>query len=268
MQKRILLSCLLLATVLLSACKDSFETIRRDPDARVRLTKAMEYYGSGDYQKAQYLLEDLIPLLKNDSTGERVFFLYSYCHYNLKSFTFASYYFKQHYSTYTNGKFAEEALFMSAMSNFQLSANYRLDMTDTEKAIEGFQLFANSYPTSIRVAECNRMIDVLRQKLEFKAYEAAYLYFRLSDYKAASHSFSILLRDYPDSPDDEKIRYMLLKSHFRLSQNSIDEKKKERYNETIKYYYDFIDRYPKSAYAQEAQTIFVACQDALKKSIQ
>ncbi len=257
--------CLLAATVWLTACSDSFETIRRDPDPKLRLSKAMEYYGAGDYQKAQYLFEDLIPLLKNDSTGERVFFLFAYSHYYQKSYTFASYYFKQHYSTYTNGKFAEEALFMSAMANYQMSPNYRLDMTDTEKAIEGFQLFANTYPLSPRVAECNRMIDLLRQKQEEKSYESAYLYYRLSDYKAASHSFSILLRDYPDSPNDEKIRFMLLKSHFKLAQNSVEEKQAERYNETIKFYYDFIDRYPKSAQASEAQTYFDASRDALKK---
>lgn len=266
--KKILFVCLACcATVLLVGCNDTFDAIRRDPDPKLRLSKAMEYYGAGDYQKAQYLFEDLIPLLKNDSTGERVFFLFAYSHYNQKSYTFASYYFKQHYGTYTNGKFAEEALFMSAMSNYQMSPNYRLDMTDTEKAIEGFQLFANTFPLSPRVAECNRMIDLLRQKQEEKAYESAYLYFRLSDFKAASHSFSILLRDYPDSPDDEKIRFMLLNSHFRLAQNSVEEKQQERYNETIKFYYDFIDRYPKSEWTAEAQSYFDASREALKKSV-
>ena len=264
MKKYLLVLFAGLALSFLAACGESFDTIRRDPDPKLRLAKAREYYDAGDYQKAQYLFEDLIPLLRNDSTGERVFFLLANCYYNQKSYPSAAYYFKQHYNTYTNGKFAEEALFMSAMANYQMSPNYRLDMTETEKAIEGFQLFANTFPLSARVADCNRAIDQLRQKQEEKAYESAYLYFQLSDFKAASHSFSTLLRDYPDSPNDEKIRFMLLKSHFKLAQNSVEEKQRERYNETIKFYYDFIDRYPQSAQSAEAQKYFEASRDALK----
>lgn len=258
----------ILLTVLVASlwgCKDNFELIRRDPDWHVKLAKGLEYYDNGEYQKAQYLFEDIMPYVKADSTGEKVFFRYAYTHYFQKNFNFASHYFKQFYSTYYGSPLGEEALFMSAKCSFMLSPNYRLEQSSTDEAIEGFQLFINTFPNSPRVEESNQLIDQLRAKMEVKAYDAANLYYRLSDFKSATYSFQNLLKDYPDSKNDEKIRFNIIRSNYKLALNSVEDKQEERYNETIVFYYDFIDRYPQSSFLGEAQKIFTACQDQIKK---
>ena len=65
--------------------------------------------------------------------------------------------FKNFSNTFPNSEYREESDFMTAYSNYQLSPTFRLDQTYTIKAIEGFQLFANTYPDSKRVEECNRL---------------------------------------------------------------------------------------------------------------
>ena len=247
------------------ACSDQFEKVRREPNVNTRLQAALSYYENGDYQKAQYVLEDILPILKTDTIGERLYFIYAYTHYHQKNYNFASYYFKQFTSTYPNSFRTEESIFMTAYSYYRLSAVYRLDQTDSEKAIEGFQIFANSYPNSPKVAECNNLIDQMRRKLEKKAYESAYLYYKLRDYKSAVYSFQNLLNDYSDTDNGELIRFMILKADYRLALNSITSKQIERLNEVMGFYNDFVERYPGSEYALEAKTIPDAAQARLKK---
>jgi outer membrane protein assembly factor BamD (BamD/ComL family) len=51
----------------------------------------------------------------------------------------------------------------------------------------------------------------LRRKLEEKAFAEGELYFNLRQYQSAVISFDNLLRDYPESPDAERVRYLIAK---------------------------------------------------------
>ncbi len=264
--RRIVFILVLVSTALSwMACSDQFEKVRREPNVQTRLQAALAYYEEAEYQKAQYLLEDILPILKTDTIGERLYFIYAYTHYHQKNYNFASYYFKQFSATYPNSKRTEEAIFMTAYSHYRLSAVYRLDQGDTEKAIDGFQTFANSYPNSPKVAECNNLIDQMRRKLEQKAYESANLYYRLGDYKSAVYSFQNLLNDYSDTDNGELIRFMIIKSNYKLALNSITSKQIERLTEVQSFYTDFVERYPGSKYADEAKSLNEAAKAKLKK---
>ena len=140
---------------------------------------------------------------------------------------------------------------MSAYSNYQLSPSYRLDQKATESAIEEFQVFVNLFPTSEKVGECNRLIDVLRRKLEQKAFGEGQLYYDLRQYQSAVISFDNLLRDYPESPDVERVRYLIAKASFLLSENSIVEKKDDRYATAITRCKEFLEKYPSGKYSKE-----------------
>jgi outer membrane protein assembly factor BamD len=254
---------------IMSCANENFEKLRRNPDYKYKLSKAYEYFNKGLYDKAQLLFEDVVPSIKGDTSAERALYTYALCQYYQRNFTFGSFYFKQFYTTYPNGKYAEDALFMTAYANYKMSPKYRLDQTETTKAIEGFQLFINTFPNSKKVAECNKLIDEMRRKLELKSFESAYLYYKLSDYKSATYAFKSLLVEYPDSENAEKIKFLILKSNYKLAENSILARQKERFEETMKFYLDFVDKYPKSSYLSEAQGIFNDCVknlDKLKKN--
>lgn len=239
----------------LSSCKSEFEKLRATGDAASLHTKAFEYYEEKDYVKAQMLFELIINNLRGKVEAEKVYFYYANTHYHLHKYILASYYYKNFANTFPNSEFREEADYMSAYSNYELSPKYRLDQTYTEKAIDEFQLFVNTYPNSKRVEQCNALINQMRQKLEKKAVAEAELYYDLKQYQSAVHAFENVLTDYPDTKEAEQLRYLTVKSTFLLAENSIYEKQVERFQETLKKCKVFMSKYPESKYIKEVQTI-------------
>ena len=235
----------------IGACKSEYERVRTGGDPDLILTKAFEYYEKEDFQKAQSLFELVLSNIKGTKKAEKANFYYSYTHFHLKEYLLSAFYFRNFANTFTNSEFREEAAFMSAYSNYKMSPTYRLDQSNTQQAIEEFQLFVNLFPKSARVQQCNNLIDELRRKLEEKAFGEGELYFDLKQYQSAVISFDNLLRDYPESPDVERVRYLIAKASFLLSENSIVEKKADRYAETITRCDDFLEKYPKSKYTKE-----------------
>ncbi|MBU6340129.1 MAG: outer membrane protein assembly factor BamD [Bacteroidetes bacterium] len=233
-----------------SACKSEFEKVRSSNNAEVIINKAFELYEKKDYQRAQTLFDLVLSSLRGDNRAEKAYYYYAYTHFYLKQYLLAAYYFKTFANTYTNSPFREEAAYMSAYSNFKLSPSYRLDQTNTRTAIEEFQLFTNLFPKSSRIDECNKLIDIMRRKLEEKAFAEGQLYYNLRQYQSAVISFDNLLRDYPESPDAERVRYLVARADYLLSENSIVEKREARYQETIKRCEEFLQKYPKGKYSE------------------
>lgn len=251
--------------ILFGACRSEFEKIRTNPDPKFLKAKAFEYYEAGDYQKAQTLFELIINNVRGQADAENVYFAYAYTHYNQEKFVLASYYFKNFVSTYGNSAYKEEAEFMSAYSHYRLSPIYRLEQSYSAKAIDGFQLFINTYPKSERVKEANKLIDEMRKKMEEKSLAEGQLYYDIKQYQSATQVFENVLKDYPDSKDAEKVRYLVVKAHYLLAENSVYEKQEERLNETVKKADAFLDRYAESSYIKEIKKFKADSNKSLKK---
>ena len=249
----------------LSSCKSDFEKLRATGDVDEIYKKGFEYYEDQEYLKAQNLFELIINNLRGKVEAEKVYFYYAYTHYHLRRYVLASYYFKNFSSTFPNSTYREEADFMMGFANYQLSPNARLDQTYSGKAIEQFQIFVNTYPTSERVEECNKLIDIMRRKLEKKAFAEGELYYDLRQYQAATKSFENLLKDFPESPDAERVRFLIMKGNYLLAQNSVFKKQRERYELTMTYYKKFINKYPLSSYRKDADAIFNNTTKKLKQ---
>ena len=105
----------------------------------------------------------------------------------------------------------------------------------------------------------------MRKKLEQKSLAEGQLYYDIKEYQSATRVFENVLRDYPDSKDAEKIRYLVVKAHYLLAENSIYEKQEERLNETVRKAEAFIDRYTKSEYKEEIKKFKENSNKSLKK---
>ena len=228
--------------ILSSSCKSEFEKIRSSGDTKVLYKEAYNYYEAEEYQKAQTLFELIISAYRGQKEAEDIYFKYAYTYYHLERYILASYYFKNFAQTFSTSSLREEADFMTAYASYKLSPTFRLDQSYTEKAIEGFQLFVNTYPESERVQQCNSLIDEMRLKQEVKAFEEGKLYFDLRQYQAATHSFENLLKDFPETRNADKVRYMIIKSYYLLAQNSIVDKQEKRYQETLDKSKEFLAR--------------------------
>lgn len=248
----------------LPGCKSEFEKIRTSGDADSIYKTALDFYDKGEYLKAQTLLELVIGAYRGRKELEEAYFKYAYTFYYLEKFVLASYYFENFANTFPTSLYREEANYMTAFSYFQLSPSYRLDQEYTNKAIDAFQLFVNTYPNSERVEECNRQIDILRQKLETKAFESALLYFDLKQYQSATQSFENLLKDFPETANAERVRYLIAQSAYLLASNSVVDRQKERFESALNYARDFERKYPRSEYVREIKTIIDTSEKKLK----
>jgi len=249
---------------ILGSC-NSYEKLLKSTDFELKYTEAKRYYNQGEYYKARTLFEELISYYKGSKSVEDLYYYYSWCYYGDSEYISASYYFKRFNEVYPKSKNAELSQFMVAKSLYKLSPRFNLDQSNTIKAIDAFQLFANNYPASVKVPECNKLIDEMRAKLEVKALSNANLYYKTQDYKAAQLAYQHVLKDYPETNSREEINFNILKSNFYLAENSVERKKEARYKETIEAYYKFIDSYKDSKFSKEAERFFEISQNQISK---
>ncbi len=246
---------LAILTFMLASCKSQFEKVRESGDPTEVYEQANVYYDEGDYLKANTLFELVLTHYRGKKEGEQLYYRYADTQFKLARYLTAAYYFERFSATYANSEKREDADFMTAHSYYQLSPSFRLEQQYTEKAIDAYQKFVNFHPQSEKVAECNDLIDELRRKLEKKAFNSAELYYNMANYKSALHSFENLLKDYPETPDAENIRYLITKAAYNLAVDSYYEKKKPRFIKAVEYYEEFIKRYPTSKYKKELDVL-------------
>jgi outer membrane protein assembly factor BamD len=142
-----------------------------------------------------------------------------------------------------------------ALSSVKNSPEYSLDQTETEGAINTVQQFIDRYPNSSLMDSCNRVMDRLRFKLEFKEYDHVKLYDKTENYRAAVTAGEIFIEKYSKSKFCEEIYFLTIKNSYLLSLNSIETKKIERIEKTWERLLNFAILYPQSNYKKEVKAI-------------
>ncbi|MBU0488702.1 MAG: outer membrane protein assembly factor BamD [Bacteroidetes bacterium] len=232
-----------------------YEKLLKGNDFEKKYEVAEKYYAEGDYYRALQLFDDLLTFYRGTERAEKIMYYYGHCYYQQGDYLVAAYHFKNFVRTFINSPFREECLYMGALCYFMDSPDYYLDQGNTEKAIAELQLFINMYPTSKFVADCNKYIDLLRAKLEKKSFEVARLYFRTRAYKSAVVAFNNTLKDFPDTKFREEAMFLILKSNYLLTINSISDKQPERIKETLTSYEAFVGKFPESNHQKEASNM-------------
>ncbi len=262
--KPLLLPLLMGLLFIVSGCSEYQQVLKsNDPEKKLKLAKKL--YKEEEYEKALPLFSDVTNYYRGTKKGKKVLYWYANCHYGVGSYKVAAFRFKNYYQTYRQSDKAEEALYMHAYCLYLQSPRVELVQKNTRKAIKAFKLFITRYPNSEKVSKCNQFIDELRGKIKEKAYKKAYLWYKIYDFKAAITAFNNLLEKYPDIKQREKVEFLILKSRYKVAEKSIQSKKRERYNRTLRAYKEFADKYPNSEYLDEAKDIRDQTKSALKQ---
>ncbi len=250
--------------ILFSSCKTEFEKVRTSNDPEMTYKAANQYFESENYLNAQVLYEIAIPYYRGKEEAEDLYYKFAYTHYHLKDYILASHYFKNFAKSFYASPNKEEAEFMEAYSKYKLSPNHKLDQSYSGDAIDALQNFINRYPESEKVAECNELIDGIREKLELKAFEEAKLYYDLKNYNSAISSAENMLIDFPDTKRGEEVRFLILQASYNWAKNSVFEKKEERFKDAIEKQAAFVKKYRASDYKEEAVKILEDSEKELK----
>jgi outer membrane protein assembly factor BamD len=137
----------------------------------------------------------------------------------------------------------------------------RLDQSGTYKAIQELQMFLEYFPQSSKKQEAQDMVFALQDKLVQKEYFAAKLYYDLGNYMGNNYQSCVItaqnaLKDYPYAKLREDLSILVLRSKYQMAVQSIQEKKVERFRDTVDEYYAFKNEFPDSKYSKEVEKIF------------
>ena len=263
---RFRLYTVLLILVLLSSCGE-YEKLLKSSDFDLKKTKAKEYYEKGEYVKTTELLTQILPRYRATEEAEELNWINSQSYFGMKDYFMAGTYFKTFVDQFPFGKHAEEANYMSALCDYNISARPELDQENTRNAIEGFNIFLNKFPNSPKAEGCKNMIKELQDKLVEKSYLNAKLYYDMKQYKAAVVALNNSLKEFANTKYREKMMYLKLNSLFQYAELSQTMKQKERYQSTLDDYYSFMEEFPKSTYSRDVSNIYQKTNKFLKIGI-
>ncbi len=256
---------LILSAFLLVSCGPGINKILKSKDPAYKLKMADELYTKKKYSKAMQVYEDIIPYYKTQPQFQDLYYKYAYSAYYQKDYTNAENLFKTFIESFPNSTRAEEIEFMRAYTYYKQAPKPELDPANTYKAIGAFQTFINTRPSSVRVAEANRLIDELRKRLEIKEFKSAKLYYDIGEYRDAGVTFLTLLENFPESTVADEYKLWAIKSYFKYAEMSIAEKKVERYRQVITESNDFIDRFPESKLREEVNKFISLSNTEIQK---
>ncbi|MDX6746315.1 outer membrane protein assembly factor BamD [Polaribacter sp. PL03] len=256
MQKIKNLACLFVLSLLLFSCGE-YQKVLNKGTSEEQYKMAVKMYEIQKYSKALRLFEKIRPTYRGKPQMERIQFMMAQSNFNEKNYTTAGYHFDRFTKNYPKSSKKEEAAFLSAYSYKLASPRFSIDPTDTNKALESFQSFINTYPNSDKIDEANQYYTEIRAKLEKKSFEIAKTYYRtagydLRNYKAAIQAFDNLLEDYLGTKYKEEALYFRLKAAHDFVLESTDRRKPERIEDAIGAYDKLKKVFPESQYLEDS----------------
>ena len=266
MKKNIAIALLLAAT--LTSCGE-YNKLLKSTDYEYKYEAAKNYFAKGKYTKASTLLNELITILKGTDKAEESLYMLGMSYYNQKDYTTAGQTFITYYNTYPRGTYSELARFHAGKALYLDTPEPRLDQTSTYQAIQQLQMFMEYCPTSSKKQEAQKMIFELQDKLVLKELYSARLYYNLGHYMGNNFESCVItsqnaLKDYPYTHYREEISMLILSAKYGMAVYSVDEKKNDRFRETVDEYYAFKNEFPESKHLKEAEKIFEDSKKVIK----
>ena len=268
---------LLCAMMLLGACTE-YSAVLKSNDYEYRYEAAKALYADGHYSKAAELFSLLLAPLKGTSYGEESLYMLGESNLKAKDYESAAMFFKKYYQTYPKGHYMELARFNSGYSLYKQTPDVRLDQSSTMQAINEYQSFLDYCPNTGLKEQAQVIIYDMQDKLVKKEYLAAKLYYDLgtytinsfyggNNYEACVVTAQNALKDYPYASAGlrEDLSILILKAKYHLARQSVEEKRLERFRDTIDEYYAFLNDYPESQYLKEANSIFSYSEKVVAK---
>lgn len=250
---------MLLVAAAMCSCGE-YNKVLKSTDPDVKLEFAKKAFEQKKYVQASTVLTDIVDVFRGQEKAEDALYLLALSHYENKDYASSGVYFKNYYTRYPRGKYAELARFYCGYGYYLDSPEAQLDQSDTFKGIEELQSFLDYYPRSDKVSIAQNAIFELQDKLTLKELQNAQLYYNLGNYLGNNYESAVIvarnaIRSYPYSRYKEDLELIILKARYQIANQSVDEKKVDRFREVVDEYYSFVNNYPDSPNRPEADNI-------------
>lgn len=252
---RISAAAIALLTVF-AACKSQYELLLEGNDTQAKYDAAFDYFNAGKYSKASQLFESLSVITNGTARDDTVQYYWGLSNYRAKDYYTAETNFERFIQNYPRSEFAESAEFLRLDCLFRSCLRYELDQTPSYKAITAISEYLINHPGTEYRDVCEHMLDDLEERLDHKAYDNAYLYYKMEDYLAARVALRNVLKDDADNRYREEILYYTAMASYKYADMSVTAKQKERFLVFYDDYYNFIGEYPESAHRKELDDLY------------
>ena len=265
------ITAVVLSALLFTSCANEFNRVYKTNDYSYKYEYAKECYAQGKYTRASTLLQGLVTLQKGTDNAQESLYMLGMAEYNSKDYEGAAATFKKYFSSYPKGAYAQEAEFYAGMSLYNSTPEPRLDQSQTVNAIAAFQEYIDLFPDGKERSQAQQRLFELQDKLVQKELYSAQLYYDLgqyfgnctyggNNYEACIITAQNALKDYPYSKLREKFSLLVMKSKFELAQQSVEEKKLERFQDAEDECYGFLNGYPDSKDKVTAEKFITMCK--------
>lgn len=265
----------ILLALLLTSCASEFNQVYKTNDYTYKYEYAKECFAKGKYVRASSLLQGLVTMQKGTDNAQESLYMLGMAEYNSKDYEGAAATFKKYFTSYPKGEYAEEAEFYVGMSLYNCTPEPRLDQSQTVNAISAFQDFIDLFPDAAKKPEAQQRLFELQDKLVLKELYSAQLYYDMgqyfgnctyggNNYEACIITSQNALKDFPYSKLREKFALLVMKSKFELAQQSVEEKKLERFQDAEDECYGFLNEYPDSKDKATAEKFIAKCKSYTK----
>ena len=255
---KVIFSVLVMAVM--TGCS-GYNKIMKASDYNTKYSLAKSYFMEGHFTTCSSILEECVAFQRGTAQAEESMYLLASCYYNLDDYLSASQYYMACYRSFPNSTYSENCLFRSGKSLFLDTPDPRLDPTSTSTAIVQLQRFVETYPESKYRNEAEEMIYIMYDRLVEKELGTADLYYNMGNYLGNNYRSCIIvaenaLRDYPYTKYREQLSLLVLKAKFQMAQESVLDKRDDRYRDAIDEYYAFKNEFPESTHLKEADKMY------------
>ena len=259
----------------LTSCGHEFNQVYKSQDHNFKYEYAKECYASGKYDQAVALLQELVTIQKGTDNGEECLYMLAMANFYSYDYEVAAEGFRKYYKTYPKGVYAEMASFYVGESLYWSTPEPRLDQSQTVAAITAYQEYLDIFPEAQLKEKAHQRLLDLQDKLVKKELYSAELYYNLgtyfgnclmggSNFQACIITAQNALRDYPYTDHREDFALLVMKSKFSLAEQSVEEKRVERYRDAEDECYGFINEYPDSKERKLAEKYIATCKKHTK----
>lgn len=168
------------------------------------------------------------------------------------------------------------AEFYVGQSLYMSTPEPRLDQSQTVAAIAAFQEYLDLFPDAKYKSLAQERLFELQDKLVLKEFYSAQLYYDMgqyfgnctyggNNYEACIITAQNALKDYPYTSMREDFSLLIMKSKFELAEQSVEEKKLERFQDAEDECYGFLNEFPDSKDKNLAEKFINKCKEYTKE---
>lgn len=266
---------IIVSALLLTSCANEYNQVYKSADYAYKYEYAKECFVRGKYTRAATLLQDLVTLQKGTDNAQESLYMLAMAQYMSKDYESAATTFKKYFTSYPKGVYAEKAQFYVGQSLYMSTPEPRLDQSQTVAAISAFQDYLDMFPDAADKERAQKRLFELQDKLVQKELYSAQLYYDLGHYfgnctsggnnlEACIITAQNAIKDYPYTSLREQFALLVMKSKYELAQQSVEEKKLERFQDAEDECYGFINEYPDSKSKSLAERFINKCKQVTK----